>query len=100
MALKLAARTVWPLANFTPIVAKLRGSAGVRTVADQRAFAWRYFRRNPLGYTAWHGEQWAEAGIERLRRLADRLGVKKPLKVLYRRMLGDPVGSPDIRPGG
>lgn len=86
--------------HFTPIVAKLRGSAGVRTVADQRAFTWRYLRRNPLGYTAWHGEQWAEAGIERLRRLADRLGVKKPLKVLYRRTLGDPVGSPNIRPGG
>jgi len=83
--------------HFTPIVAKLRGAAGVRTAAEWRAFAWRYFKRNPTGYVAWHAGQLTEIGIERLRRLADRLGVKKPLKVLYRRILGDPIGSPSAR---
>lgn len=85
--------------HFTPIVAKLRGSAGVKTVAEERAFAWRYFKRNPLGYAAWHGEMLIEAGIERLRHLADFLGVKKPLKTIYRRILGDPVGTPKQQPG-
>ncbi len=86
--------------HFTPIVAKLRGSAGVRTVAERRAFAWRYFKRNPLGYVGWHMGRLAEAGIERLRHVADFLGIKRPLKTLYRRMLGDPVGKMDAeRPG-
>jgi hypothetical protein len=86
--------------HFTPIVAKLRGSAGVKTVAERRAFAWRYFKRNPLGYITWHGEQLAQAAVERLRRVAGYLGIKKPLKTIYRRMLGDPVVSPDISPRG
>jgi len=86
--------------HFTPIVAKLRGSAGVRTAAERRAFVWRYLKRNPLGYIAWHSEQLAQAGIERLSHLADHLGIKKPLKTIYRRMLGDPIGSPDISPRG
>jgi hypothetical protein len=86
--------------HFTPIVAKLRGSARVRTAAERQAFIWRYFKRNPPGYIAWHGEMLAEAGIERLRHLAERLGVKKPLEAIYRRMLGDPAGAPDISPHG
>jgi hypothetical protein len=86
--------------HFTPIVAKLRGSAGVTTAAGQRAFAWRYFKRNPVGYVEWHGGQAVEGGIEQLRRLADLLGIKRPLKALYRRMLGDPVAasSPETGP--
>ncbi len=77
--------------RFTPIVAKLRGSAKVKTRAAYRAFMWRDFRRNPLGYLAWHARQKSEALIERLRRGADALGVKRPLKYVYRRLLGDPV---------
>jgi len=95
MKTRLLNMSLYP--HFTPIVAKLRGSAGVKTAAERRAFAWRYFKRNPSGYTAWHGEQLVEAGIERLRHVADRLGIKKPLKTIYRRMLGDPIGSPSPR---
>jgi hypothetical protein len=42
----------------------------------------------------------AEGAIERFRHLADRLGIKKPLKTIYRRMLRDAIGSPDISPRG
>ncbi len=77
--------------HFTPIVAKLRGSARVRTFAEWRRFRLRYFLRNPLGYLEWHAEQRLEGVIDRLRRVADKLGLKRPLKRIYRRMLGDPV---------
>ena len=79
--------------HFTPIVAKLRGSAGVKTLAQRRAFVWRYLKRNPLGYLEWHAERLTEIGIERLRHVADFVGLKRPLKAIYRRMLGDPVDA-------
>jgi len=81
--------TLYP--HFTPIVAKLFGSAKVKTIAQWRAFNWRYFRRNPAGYLTWHAEQKSGAVLEKLRTLADLLGVKRPLKRVYRRLLGDPV---------
>lgn len=77
--------------HFTPIVAKLRGSAKVRTMAEYRTFVWRYFRRNPSGYVGWHLRQRSEDIVDWFRFLADRLGVKKPIKRLYRQLLGDPV---------
>lgn len=77
--------------HFTPIVAKLRGSAKVKTVSEHRAFMWRYFRRNPIGYIGWHAGQKADALTDYLRRLSDAFGVKRPLKYVYRRLLGDPV---------
>jgi hypothetical protein len=77
--------------HFTPIVAKLRGSARVRTFADWRRFRRRYFIRNPLGYLEWQAEQRLESVIDQLRRLAERLGFKQPLKRIYRRLLGDPA---------
>jgi hypothetical protein len=82
--------TLYP--HFSPIVAKLAGSSGVRTHAEWRRFKWRYFRRNPVGYVEWRLAELREQVIERLRHTADRLGIKPPLKRLYRRMLGDPAG--------
>jgi hypothetical protein len=77
--------------HFTPIVAKLAGASGVRTVRQWRRFRWRYFRRNPLGYLEWHAAEWL-AGVGDVARLwADRLHVKRPLKLIYRKYLGDPV---------
>lgn len=81
--------TLYP--HFSPIVAKLRGSARVSTFAELRKFRWRYFSRNPIGYLSWQLEQQREQWIEAARRVADFLGVKGPLKRLYRRLLGDPV---------
>jgi hypothetical protein len=78
--------------HFSPIVAKLRGSAGVRTPAEWRRFKRRYFRRNPLGYVEWRLEQGREQAIDRLRVYAEHLGIKAPLRRLYRKILGDPAG--------
>jgi hypothetical protein len=78
--------------RFTPIVSKLAGASGVRTFKDWRRFRRRYFRRNPVGYLEWHLierlAQWADVA----RAAADRLHVKRPLKIIYRKYLGDPVG--------
>ncbi|HJU19494.1 MAG TPA: hypothetical protein VJ770_23815 [Stellaceae bacterium] len=77
--------------HFTPVVAKLGGNAKVFTRAELRAFKWRYFRRNPGGYILWHLEQRRERWIDGARLLADYFGVKGPLKLLYRKILADPV---------
>ena len=77
--------------HFSPIVAKLRGTARVRTFAEWRRFKRRYFRRNPFGYVEWHLGEAIERLIERARGWADVLGIKPPLKRLYRMMLGDQV---------
>jgi len=77
--------------HFSPIVAKLRGTARVRTSAEGRRFKRRYFRRNPFGYVEWHLGEAIERLIERARGWADVLGIKPPLKRLYRMMLGDQV---------
>jgi hypothetical protein len=78
--------------HFTPLVAKLRGSARVSTLAELRRFRMRYFKRNPLGMSEW----WLANRIERLgdfvRRIAELIGLKRPLARIYRRLLGDPVG--------
>jgi hypothetical protein len=77
--------------HFTPIVAKLRGSARVSTFRDWRRFRLRYFRRNPIGYLEWRAEQGLESLVDWLRPVAARLGLKQPLKRVYRRLLKDPV---------
>jgi hypothetical protein len=78
--------------HFTPIVSKLAGASGVRTFKAWRQFRRRYFRRNPIGYLEWHFSerlgQWADIA----RAVAERLHVKRPLKIIYRKYLGDPVG--------
>jgi hypothetical protein len=78
--------------HFTPTVAKLAGASGVRTFSQSRRFRWRYFRRNPAGYLAWHGAAWLAGAADVARDWADRLHIKRPLKVIYRRYLGDPIG--------
>jgi hypothetical protein len=78
---------------FTPIVAKLAGGAKVRTLAQWRAFRWRYFRRNPAGYFQWHFGLWWERLLDHVRHLSELLGIKRPLKIIYRRLLRDPAKS-------
>jgi hypothetical protein len=77
--------------HFTPVVAKLAGASGVKTFKAWRQFRWRYFRRNPVGYLEWHLMEWLAGVADIARTWADRLHVKRPLKVIYRRYLGDPV---------
>ena len=77
--------------HFTPIVAKLAGASGVKTFKQWRAFRRRYFRRNPVGYLEWHAAEWLASATDVARDWADRLHVKRPLKILYRKYLGDPV---------
>ena len=78
--------------HFTPIVAKLAGASGVKTIIDWRRFRRRYFRRNPIGYLEWHLAERLAGIIDLARYWADRLHVKRPLKIIYRRYLGDPAG--------
>ncbi len=78
--------------HFTPIVAKLAGASGVKTFREWRRFRRRYFRRNPVGYLEWHAAQHVDRIADIARLWADRLHVKRPLKVIYRKYLGDPIG--------
>jgi hypothetical protein len=77
--------------HFTPIVAKLAGASGVRMFAAWRRFRRRYFRRNPVGYLEWHFAEWLSGVTDIARYWADRLHIKRPLKIIYRKYLGDPV---------
>jgi hypothetical protein len=90
MTTELRNTTLYP--HFSPIVAKLAGASGVRTFKAWRKFRWRYFRRNPIGYLEWHAMEKLAAVTDTARRWADRLHIKRPLKIIYRRYLGDPVG--------
>jgi hypothetical protein len=90
MTTELRNTTLYP--HFSPIVAKLAGASGVKTFKAWRAFRWRYFRRNPIGYMEWHAMEKLAALADVVRVWADRLHIKRPLKVIYRRYLGDPVG--------
>ncbi len=76
---------------FSPLVAKLGGAAKVYNEAESRRFNRRYFRRNPIGYMEWHLAQKIDALGDLVRNWAERFGVKRPLKRIYRRMIGDPV---------
>jgi hypothetical protein len=90
MTTELRNTTLYP--HFSPIVAKLAGASGVKTFKAWRAFRRRYFRRNPIGYLEWHAMEKLAALADVARLWADRLHIKGPLKVIYRRYLGDPVG--------
>ena len=90
MRVRLINTRLYP--RFTPLVAKVGGNAKVYTAADYRAFMWRYFRRNPIGTLAYRAEmQLTHRVLPWLRTVAERLGVKAPLKYVYRSFLGDPV---------
>ncbi len=78
--------------RFTPLVAKIGGNAKVYTRAEYRRFLGRYVRRNPIGTaSALLSIELDQVFIPWIRRTADGLGVKKPLKYVYRKLLGDPV---------
>jgi hypothetical protein len=78
--------------NFSPLVAKLGGNAKVFTAADYRRFWWRYFKRSPIVMTRYFLSQgFDDQLVPAARAAADRLGVKPPLKRIYRRLLGDPI---------
>jgi hypothetical protein len=77
--------------HFTPVVAKLGGNAKVFTRTELHAFKRRYFRRNPGGYVRWRLTQRREQWLDAARVAADYLGIKRPLKLLYRKILADPV---------
>lgn len=90
MRVRLINTTLYP--RFTPLVAKVGGNARVYTAAEYRAFLLRYFRRNPLGTLGCRLNIEIDHSIMPwLRSAAEKLGVKAPLKYLYRSMLGDPV---------
>jgi len=77
--------------DFTPLVAKAAGSARIFTDAALTKFNRHYFRRNPTVYCRHRLEVLRANLIDWVRSLAEKLGVKRPLKILYRRFLGDPV---------
>jgi hypothetical protein len=90
MKVHLTNTSLYP--RFTPLVAKLGGNAKVYSKRDYRKFRWRYFRRNPIGtliYLA--GPEINYVIMPWIRRRAESLGFKKPLKYLYRTLRGDPI---------
>ena len=89
MKTELHNTTLYPY--FTPLVCKLGGNAKVYTRAEWRAFRRYYFRRNPIGSLDWQLRAAIEKFVDVARRLADRAGIKAPLKWIYRKWLGDPV---------
>jgi hypothetical protein len=90
MTAELRGVTLYP--HFTPIVAKLAGASGVKTFEAWRRFRRRYFRRDPIGYLEWHLVERLAGVADSARYWAERLHVKRPLKIIYRKYLGDPVG--------
>ena len=92
MKVRLVNTTLYP--RFTPLVAKIGGNAKVYTRAQYFRFLLRYFRRNPIGMTMYRAQiEWDQIVLPWFRALSERLGIKRPLKYLYRRWLGDPVGK-------
>jgi hypothetical protein len=90
MKVHLTNTSLYP--RFTPLVAKLGGNAKVYTKAEYARFRWRYFRRNPLGTLAYLLEPEKNYVIMPwFRERAESLGLKKPLKYVYRSMRGDPI---------
>lgn len=93
MKVRLVNTTLYP--RFTPLVAKVGGNAKVYTAEEYRAFILRYLRRNPVATLNYLLDIKLNYDIlPWLRGRAERLGVKAPLKFLYRWMLGDPRQSP------
>lgn len=95
MKVRLINTTLYP--RFTPLVAKVGGNAKVYTRAQYRAFMRRYLLRNPLGTIEYRlGIEMNYVIVPFIRSLAESLGVKRPLKYLYRSMLGDPLKRQDV----
>ena len=78
--------------RFSPLVAKLGGNAKVYTRPEYLRFLGRYFRRNPTGTaSALLSIELNQVWVPWIRRAAEGIGVKRPLKYLYRKFRGDPV---------
>jgi hypothetical protein len=90
MKVHLTNTSLYP--RFTPLVAKLGGNAKVYTKGDYRKFRWRYFRRNPIGTLTYLAEPEINYVVmPRFRAASESLGLKRPLKYLYRTLRGDPI---------
>ena len=93
MKVRLVNTTLYP--RFTPLVAKVGGNAKVYTAEDYRRFVLRYLRRNPVATLSYLLDIRLRYDIlPWLRDTTERLGVKAPLKYIYRRMRGDPRQAP------
>jgi hypothetical protein len=78
--------------RFSPLVAKIGGNAKVFTRGEYCRFLGRYIRRNPIGtVSTLLSIEVDQVWVPWVRRMAEGMGVKRPLKYLYRKMLGDPV---------
>ncbi len=94
MKVHLTNTSLYP--RFTPLVAKLGGNANVYTRRDYAKFRWRYLKRNPIGTLAYLLEPEKNYVIMPwFRGRAEALGLKGPLKYLYRSMRGDPIAKAD-----
>jgi hypothetical protein len=93
MKVRLVNTKLYP--RFTPLVAKIGGNAKVYTRTQYYRFLMRYFRRNPVGIVTYRAQiEWDQIVLPWVRTLSENIGIKRPLKYLYRRLLGDPV-SPE-----
>lgn len=82
--------------RFTPLVAKIGGNAKVFNRSEYTRFLGRYFRRNPIGTVATLlNIELDQVWLPWIRRTAEGIGLKKPLKYVYRRLLGDPIVPDD-----
>jgi hypothetical protein len=78
--------------RFSPLVAKIGGNAKVFTRREYYRFLTRYMRRNPFGTASTLLTiEVDQVFLPWLRRTAETLGIKRPFKLFYRKMLGDPV---------
>jgi hypothetical protein len=75
--------------HFTPTIAKLGGNAKVFTKKQQRRFLMRYFKRSPAAFVRWRMEMhWEYDVLPFLRDSTERIGIKAPVKWVYRRLIG------------
>jgi hypothetical protein len=94
MKVHLTNTSLYP--RFTPLVAKLGGNAKVYTKQQYRKFQWRYFQRNPWGTLVYLLEPEKNYVIMPwFRQRAESLGLKQPLKYVYRSLRGDPIARDD-----
>lgn len=92
MKVRLVNTKLYP--HFTPLMAKIGGNAKVYTRGQYYRFLVHYFRRNPIGMLKYQAQiEWDQAILPWSQTLSERIGIKRPLKYLYRRLLGDPVGT-------
>jgi len=80
--------------HFTPLVAKIGGNAKVYTRGQYYRFLAHYYWRNPIGMLKYKAQvEWEQTVLPWVRTLSEQLGVKRPLKYFYRRLIGESVGS-------